>query len=110
MRGETVVVERRVQRGVDSLRDPVWGTEEETVEDVLVAPGPTSDVTDSVRPDGVQVRYTLYFPKSYAGSLDRCRVQVRGEWLSVVGAPRRFDEANCPTRWNMSAEAGVVDG
>lgn len=80
------------------------------VGNVVVAPSPTSGVTDSTRPDGTRAALTLGFPKTFTGSLRGCRVEVRGRLYEVVGDPQPNAAANCPTPWWLTAEAVAVDG
>lgn len=109
--GETVIVEREVPGGPDEFGDPspgVWVPER--VDDVLVAPGPTSDL-DGSRPDGVRVKWSLSFPKGYPATLRGARVIVRGGppcW--VVGDPQHLTAANTPGRWSMPVELSAVRG
>lgn len=110
MVGETVTVRTRKQTGVDRYNNAVWADVDETVGNVLVSPGATTDALESTRPDGVTIDYTLYFPKSYTGTLDHGQVCVRGEWLYVVGAPRPYDLVNCPTSWCMVVEVTRTNG
>lgn len=58
LHGETVVV-RTPSVEYDEHMEEVETWTEATVENVLVAPGSTSDVTDSTRPDGTRVAFTL---------------------------------------------------
>ena len=109
MRGETVIVEDRIEVGRNRYEELVYEYSSVEVRNVLVAPGRTKDVAESNR-DGDLIAYTLYFPKSFAGSLDGRRVSVRGEWCRVVGAPRPYDPAASPTDWNMVVEVATVDG
>jgi len=109
--GETVVVERRLEVGRDPGNSPIYDLVSEVVEDVLVAPGPRNDVTDSTRPDGVEVRFTLHFPKGYPETLRGARVSVRGGApLDVIGDPTHYTEANTPGEWSMPCEVGKVVG
>lgn len=111
LRGEPVVVERREQVGLDPGRNPIYDWVPEVVEDVLVEPGSRSDVSDSQRPDGVRVAWTLHFPKVYTASLSGCRVQVRDDKpRKVIGDPHQYTNANTPTRWNRPAELEGVEG
>ena len=75
----------------------------------VVCPGATSDM-DATRPEGVTVSYTLHFPKTYAGSLRGCSVEVRGTRYDVVGDPQRTAEAATPGPWNMAVEVARADG
>lgn len=109
LHGETVTVRTPTYK-VDENRDVVEEWADETVDNVLVAPGSTSDVDGSARLHGSRAVYTLGFPKTFRGSLRGCRVVVRGDELSVVGDPRPNDPANCPTPWWLTAEVEAVDG
>jgi hypothetical protein len=107
--GEAVTVQRSAQVGVNSRNEPVFEWEDETVDDVLVTPGPRDDIDDSTRPTGVRVEWSLIWPKTYTKPLAGCRVIVRGGApLNIIGDPHAF--ANAPTRWNRPSEAGRTDG
>ena len=109
--GESVTVLSRQKTGVDALNSPVYGwVSEGDVENVLVAPGSTSDVDGSIRPDGVEVVFTLHWPKADVRSLKGKRVKVRGESFAVIGDPQPFTDANTPGVWNRPVQAGKVDG
>jgi hypothetical protein len=111
MVGETVIVETRTDTGArDGMNAVIWNTDEVPVSDVLVEPGDGADRIESNRPDGVEVLYTLRWPKADAHALEHLRIKVRGEWLKVIGMPDRYAEPNCPTRWNMTVKVGRVDG
>lgn len=101
------VVRPSIER--DDLGEPVeTGTSREEVR-CVVCPGATSDM-DATRPEGVTVAFTLHFPKTYAGSLRGCSVEVRGETYDVVGDPQRTTEAATPGPFNMAAEVTRADG
>lgn len=111
MKGESVTVISRVETGRDPGNAPIYGDVETIVDDVLVAPGPRSDVIESNRPEGVKIAWTLHFPKTFSGSLRGARISVRGQKaLSVVGDPQPYTAANTPTRWWMPVELEAVEG
>lgn len=110
MVGETVVVETRSAVGTDNYKSPIYETSESEVSNVLVAPADTDDVFGNTRPDGAQIKYTLYFPKTFDGDLEGCRIKVRDEWLSVIGHPDHFDKKVCPTKWWMVVRVGGIHG
>lgn len=105
---ETVTV-LRPSVGRDDLGEITEG--EPTREEVrcVVCPGATSDM-DATRPEGVTVAYTIHFPKTYAGSLRGCSVEVRGEAYDVVGDPQRTTDAATPGPWNLAVEVTRADG
>lgn len=109
--GETVVVERQVEVGRDPGNSPIFEWQAETVENVLVVPGPRADVETSARPAGTQVQFNLHFPKRYPATLRHARIRVRGsEPLDVIGDPQHYTEANTPGAWSMPVEVKRVDG
>ena len=109
IQGETVTVIRTVWDR-DELGEPIDPTEQrEVVENVVVYPGPTSDL-DASRPDGVKVVFTLCFPKTFTGDLKGCSVEVRGAVYAVVGDPQRYTAENTPGDWNLTAEVTRTDG
>lgn len=111
IRGETVVVERRVETGRDPGNNPVYEWVPEQVTGVLVAPGARADVDASIRPDGKRIRWNLHFPKGYPATLAGARISVRGQDARpVVGDPQHYTEANTPGRWSMPVELEDVDG
>ena len=109
LQGEDVDVLTRTV-GYDEHMEEVETWERETVENVLVFPGSTSDVRDSVRPDGTRAAYTLGFPKSFTAPLRGCRVLVRGIECAVIGDPQPYTAGNVPGAWNRTAEVERVDG
>ena len=108
--GETVTVYVPVQTGTDAFNAPTLTETPLEVDNVVIRPGPSTEVQDGVRPDGAVIAYTLYFPKTFATSVQGCNVEVRGSRCRVVGFPQVYTEQNVPGPWNMVAEVEVVDG
>lgn len=107
--GETVTVLTPTYGYDEGMEETVtWSSQ--TVDNVLVAPGSTSDVIDSTRPYGTRASFSLGFPKSFSAPLRGCRVEVRGFTYLVIGDPKPNNEQNCPTQWWYTAEVEVVDG
>lgn len=109
--GETVTVERYVESGRDAHNQPIYDWVSESVDDVLVAPGPLADIPDTARPVGTVVAWSLHFPKGYPATLRGARVIVRGGApCPVVGDPQPYTLENTPTRWAMPVEVERADG
>lgn len=123
--GKTVRVWTRLETGRDSMGEPVWEWASHDVSNVLVKPLTgqelsKGDTASDVRPDGVNVRFRLAFPKTYNGpSLRHAKISlIDAPWLQdadnvsaayvVVDDPQPEDP--CPTQWNMLCEIGKTDG
>ena len=111
MKGEEVIVEFREPRNeTDDYGALLYDYTEESVSNVLVAPGPRSDIAESTRPDGRLVRYSLYFPKPFDRPLEGLRIKVRDRWTSVIGKPDHYTEGNSSGRWWLVVEVSDTDG
>lgn len=110
LRGETVIIRTYHAAGFDAFGAKVREYADTEVGDVLVEPGASSNVTESNRPDGVSIRYTLHFPKTFDGALDGAQIMIRGDWYDVIGRPDHYTLENTPTKWWMTVEVGVVNG
>lgn len=108
MRGELILIKTPVEIGRDEHNNPVYSMETESLDNVLVAPQEAEVLGGSTRPEGMYVKYTLYFPKVYTGDLEKALVCVRGQWLEVIGDPDIWDP--CPTDWNRVVYVGGTHG
>lgn len=114
--GETVVLERPTEISRNAHGQPRYEWVPETVENVLVAPGPRNDIAldieHSARPEGVIVLYSLYWPKTFTGNLAGTRVRLKDEDepLMIIGDPKPYPDANTPTEWNRPSEVRRADG
>lgn len=109
IRGESVTV-LTPSISYDEHMEEVVSWSETQVGNVLVMPGATSDVDDSVRMHGTRVVFSLGLPKSFSASLRGCRVIVRGSTYSVIGDPQPATSDNVPDPWNRTADVEAVDG
>lgn len=111
MRGETVTVVWHVAGVEDAHGNATTTTTTQTVDDVLVAPGPRTDLPVTDHPDGTVVAFNLHFPKTFSGSLRGATITIRGEpGFKVIGDPRPYTTENTPTRWHMPVEVKRGDG
>lgn len=110
LKGETVTVFAPRLVGSDEYGADVYEFDPIEVENVLVAPAHSMDLTGSMRPTGDATDLVLYFPKSFTGSLRSARVRVREQTYEVQGDPLGFDPAITPTSWNLVVGVKRVDG
>ena len=112
IRGVQVTVNRPSAETRDEYNNAVFAYTPETVDNVLVAPGAT-DLLAASRPEGVQVAYTLHFPKTYTETLEGCTVTLPAPWSGtyrVLGDPKPYIGANTPTDWNRPVEVKAAHG
>ena len=112
IKGVAVDVYSEVESGKDRFGNVIYTTTKTTVENVLVAPGATSDL-EAARPEGVRVAYTLHFPKTFNGTLEGAIIELPAPWTgrySVIGEPTSYIDANTPTLWHMPVEVQAAHG
>jgi hypothetical protein len=110
--GETVCVLRPSGTTEDTLGNTVTEWVPEYVANVLFEPSTTSDVVDSMRPDGTSAVVTFHFPKAYTRSLRGCRIRIPMcmREFSVVGDPMPYMTDITPGAWNRRVQAIEVRG
>lgn len=110
--GESIELVTRTSRGEDEGGNPVWVDDRpERVDNVLIAPGDQTNPTGSIRPDGIEVAYTLYFPRSWAfRSLRGADIRIDDARYRVIGDPRPYRPGVSPTRWNLTVLVRGGDG
>lgn len=98
----------------DENKDRVIVPKEEVVENVLIAPGNTSDINAAEHFSGVKIDFTLGFPKTFEyKSLREAQVKLPAPWNvtgRVIGDPIPNDPKNCPTEWYLTVYLEVHNG
>lgn len=111
MRGETITLIHRVKAGDDPGGGIIWNTREEQVDDVLIQDGSQSNLTDGIRPDGIQVAKTIHMPRAWPyRSLRGAKARIDGVEYTVIGDPRPYTGGITPTRWNLTVELADTRG
>lgn len=111
MKGETITLIHRTPAGHDPGGGIIWDTEQEAVEDVLIQDGSQSNLTDGIRPDGIQVAKTIHMPRAWPyRSLRGAKAVIDGVAYTVIGDPRPYTGGITPTRWNLTVELAATRG
>lgn len=100
IKGITVTLVTLEQTGTDPFGAPVYGEVETDVENVLVAPSTTDDITRTEQLYGKKAVYTMAIPKGDTHTWQDQKVRFFGETWRVFGFPETGIEANVPLDWN----------
>ena len=109
LKGIEITLINETQLGTDSLNAPIYEESEETVENVLVSPASTSDLTDSLNLYGKKAAYTLAIPKGDAHDWRDRRVKFFGKTWRTFGEPIQGIDALVPLEWNMKVQVEVYE-
>ena len=85
---------------VDPFGSPVVKDVEILVDNVLVAPATTEDVTSQMSLTGKKISYTLGIPKGDTNDWEEKEVRFFGKRWRTVGIPLEGIESMMPLEWN----------
>lgn len=100
IKGIPVVLFERVMVGKDQLNNPIYKERKETIENVLVAPSSTDDITTSTDLFGKKAVYTLAIPKNDNHVWEDKKVMFFNKLWHVFGFEIQGIEENIPLDWN----------
>ncbi|MBQ8559051.1 MAG: hypothetical protein IJ439_03600 [Tyzzerella sp.] len=100
IKGMTVIIRKKVQTGTDAFNRPVYDYKDENVENVLVAPASSDDITTSQDLYGKKAVYTLGIPKGDTHDWKDTIVVFFGQEWNTFGYPLEGIEENIPLVWN----------
>ena len=85
---------------VDPFGSPVVKDVEITIDNVIVAPATTEDVTSQMSVTGKKISYTLGIPKGDMHDWENKEVRFFGKRWKTVGIPLEGIEELTPLEWN----------
>ena len=85
---------------VDPFGSPVVKDVEITIDNVIVAPATTEDVTSQMSVTGKKISYTLGIPKGDNNDWENKEVRFFGKRWKTVGIPLEGIEELIPLEWN----------
>jgi hypothetical protein len=86
--------------GKDPFGSPVVKDVEITIDNVIVAPATTEDVTSQMSLTGKKISYTLGIPKVDNNDWENKEVRFFGKRWKTVGIPLEGIEELIPLEWN----------
>lgn len=110
LKGITVVMFEAEQVGIDDFDRPIIEYKKPIeVQNVLVAPASSEDVTNELNLSGKRVVYNLAIPKEDTHEWKDARVVFFGKMFSVVGIPTEGIEEMIPMKWNKKVSVELYE-
>lgn len=100
LKGITVILVDETEESEDPFGQPVTVKEEIAVDNVLVAPASTDDVTAEMSMTGKKIVYELAIPKGDSHTWTNRQVKFFGQTWRTVGIPQEGIESLIPLTWN----------
>ena len=100
IKGITVTLIDKVKTGQDDFGHSIFEDKEIEVENVLVVPASTEDVTNQLDLTGKKAAYTLGIPKGDQNEWKDREVRFFGRKWRTIGIPLEGIEAMIPLEWN----------
>lgn len=100
IKGMTVTLRVKTEGEPDPFGVPTYTEKDEDVENVIVSPASTTDITNSVNLWGKKAVYTLGIPKGDTHDWTDTTVVFFGEVWRTFGAVIEGIEANIPLTWH----------
>lgn len=104
IKGITVKLYEKNKTGEDAFGVAKWEESPVEVENVLVSPVSSSDVPDTIHPDGKVAVYTLAIPKGDTHVWEDRKVEFFGEIWKIVGFSQQGIENMIPLDWNRKVQ------
>ena len=100
IKGITVILIEKKEIGKDPFNQPIYEEIEVEVNNVLVSPSTTDDVTTSTDLVGKKAVYTLGIPKGDTHEWENTKVKFFGHTWKTFGFTIQGIEENIPLSWN----------
>lgn len=100
LKGITVILVDETEESEDPFGQPVTVKEEIAVDNVLIAPASTDDVTAEMSLTGKKIVYELAIPKGDSHTWTNRQVKFFGQTWRTVGILQEGIESLIPLDWN----------
>lgn len=109
IKGTTVYLIIRTQSGVDGFGRPVYTETVEAIDNVLIQPASTEDITADINLSGKKILYTLGIPKGDQHDWENTTVKFFGKTYKTVGMPLQGIEAMVPLDWHKKVRVEAYE-
>lgn len=105
IRGITVTLYEKTVAGVDAFNAPVYTETPVTVENVLVSPVSSDELTTDEQLNGKMEVCELSIPKKNTNAWENSVVEFRGQKWKTFGFVQQFITENVPLDWDKKVKA-----
>lgn len=109
IKGITVTLIVKTKNGKDDFGHPIYENKEIQVDNVLVVPASTEDVTNQLNLTGKKASYTLGIPKGDQNEWKDREVRFFGRKWRTIGIPQEGIESMIPLSWNRKVMVEVYE-
>ena len=107
LKGITVTLYVRHEIGKDGFNKPIYAYKPVPVNNVLVRPSDSQEVTDSINLYGKKAVYTLAIPKGDTNNWENQRIEFFGKQWQSFGFSTEGIEHLIPLDWNKKVMVAV---
>ena len=100
IKGITITLFDKKETGKDPFGTPIYEEVPEPVENVLISPTSSEDVTNQLSITGRKAVYTLGIPKGDTHNWENQKVEFFGQTWKTFGIPLEGIETMIPLDWN----------
>ena len=100
IKGITITLIESVEKGRDDFGHPIFEEVETLVDNVLISPSSTEDITSQMNLTGRKAEYTLAIPKGDLHDWENKEVLFFGKRWKTFGVPLEGIEEMLPLAWN----------
>lgn len=104
IKGVPVTLINRVEIGKDPIGEPIYDEVPVVVDNVLVSPTSSDDITSNFELYGKKAVYTLAIPKGDKNNWTDAKVSFFDETWRTFGIPLEGIEAMIPLDWNKKVQ------
>lgn len=100
IKGITITLIDKVQSGKDPFGNPIFSEVEKAIDNVLITPTSTDDITNNLELEGKKAVYTLAIPKGDTNVWENKEVRFFGQKWRVFGKTIQGIDHLIPLNWN----------
>lgn len=109
IKGIAITLIDKVQSGKDPFGNPIYSEIEKAIDNVLITPTSTDDITNNLELEGKKAVYTLAIPKGDTNVWENKEVRFFGQRWRVFGKVIQGIDHLIPLDWNKKVMVEVYE-